>query len=64
MINEDCCNRSFFSFALKERIVTYFEPRLSNMTAEAVYRAFEFNYSPWPNIYDTDANRDMLVKVI
>ena len=40
-----------------------YEPRLSNRTAEDSYRAFDYQYTPWPHIDDTEANRNMLVRV-
>ena len=60
---EDCCNRTTFSKLIKDNFVDLYGFLLSNTTEEDCYRALDYNYTPWPHIHDTDANRDMLVRV-
>ena len=34
-----------------------------NETQEDTYQALDYNYSPWPHIYDNYKNRDSLERV-
>ena len=45
-------------------MIGHFASRLTNKAIEDLFESIYWNYSPWPHIYDTDANRDQIVKMV
>ena len=46
-----------------ENMIRHFDSRLKEETMVEIFNTANFFYSPWPHLYDNNANRDKIVEV-